>query len=152
MVVRLSDGIGLVGPLVLAGRSTCLRCMDLHRAAHDRHWPTVVASLTGRVGSASPATTMATAALAAEQALLVLDSLVIPGQPPPTLDAVLELDTRRGELRRRRWAPHADCDCGAAHIWREDRRHGYPTRGEVSPKEESTPGLGRLPCEEVAAQ
>ena len=152
LVVRVSDGIGLVGPLVLAGRSTCLRCIDLHRAARDRRWPTVVAGLTGRVGSASPATTMATAALAAEQALLVLDSLVIPGQPPPTLDAVLELDARRGELHRRGWAPHSDCDCGAAHIRREDRQQGHSTRGEVSPKEEPRPGSGRLACEEMAAQ
>jgi bacteriocin biosynthesis cyclodehydratase domain-containing protein len=114
LVVRVADGVGLVGPLVLSRRSACLRCGDLHRAARDPRWATVAADLAGRIGSASHATTTATAALAVEQAVLVLDSVVAAGQPPPTLNAVLELDPRGGELRRRPWPPHPRCGCGAA--------------------------------------
>jgi bacteriocin biosynthesis cyclodehydratase domain-containing protein len=114
LVARVTDGVGLVGPLVLPRRSACLRCGDLHRAARDPRWATVAADLAGRVGSASHATTTATAALAVEQAVLVLDSLVASGRPPPTLNAVLELDPRGGELRRRPWPPHPRCGCGAA--------------------------------------
>lgn len=114
LVARVTDGVGLVGPLVLPRRSACLRCGDLHRAARDPRWATVAADLAGRVGSASHATTTATAALAVEQAVLVLDSLVAAGRPPPTLNAVLELDPRGGELRRRPWPPHPRCGCGAA--------------------------------------
>jgi bacteriocin biosynthesis cyclodehydratase domain-containing protein len=115
LLVRLVDGLGLVGPLVLPGRTACLRCFDLHLAAGDPCWPTVAADLVGRVGSAGPATVAATAALAAEQALTALDALVTAGPPPPTLDGVLELDTRRGSLRRRHWPPHPSCSCGAGH-------------------------------------
>jgi bacteriocin biosynthesis cyclodehydratase domain-containing protein len=115
LVVRLSDGVGLVGPLVLPGRSACLRCLDLHRAARDPCWPLVAAGLAGLVGSASPATTRATAALGVEQALLALDGPA-DVEPPPTLDGVLELDLRRAGLRRRACPPHPACQCGAAHI------------------------------------
>jgi len=75
LVVRMADELGLVGPLVLPGRTACLRCLDLHRAAADPHWPTVAARLAGWVGSGSPATLVATAALAAEQALLAVDAV-----------------------------------------------------------------------------
>lgn len=113
--VRLIDGLGLVGPLVLPGRTACLRCLDLHLAAGDPCWPTVAADLAGRVGSAGPATVAATAALAAEQALTALDAVVAAGPAPPTLDGVLELDVRRGTLRRVRWPAHPRCSCGTSH-------------------------------------
>ena len=116
LIAQVCDGIGTVGPLVLPGRSSCPRCMDLHGAAADDNWPVVAAGLTGRIGSASPATTTATAALTVEQALLALDSVTTPGPPPPTLDAVLELDIRHAELRQRPAPPHPDCLCGASHI------------------------------------
>jgi bacteriocin biosynthesis cyclodehydratase domain-containing protein len=125
LVVRVTDEVGLVGPLVLPKRSACLRCGDLHRAARDPCWATVAADLAGRIGSASHATTMATAALATEQAALVLDSLVSPGRPPPTLNGVLELDPRGGELRRRPWPPHPRCECGAARAWSAEQERAY---------------------------
>lgn len=113
--VRLVDGMGLVGPLVLPRRTACLRCVDLRLTARDPCWPAVAADLAGRVGSAGPATVAATAALAAEQALAALDALAGTGPPPPTLDGVLELDLRRGVLHRRPRPPHPDCPCGARH-------------------------------------
>jgi bacteriocin biosynthesis cyclodehydratase domain-containing protein len=130
LVVRLMDGIGLVGPLVLPGRSACLRCLDLHRAARDPCWPTVAAGLSGQVGSASPATVQATAALAVEQAMIAVEPMTS-AEPPPTLDAVLELDTRRGTARRRRWPPHPECGCGAAHIQAGDAASTAATRASV---------------------
>lgn len=114
LLVRLVDGLGLVGPLVLPGRSTCLRCLDLHLAAGDPCWPTVAADMLGKVGTADPATAAATAGIAAAQALAALDALVGTGPEPPTLDGVLEIDPRRGTLRRGHWPPHPRCSCGAA--------------------------------------
>lgn len=35
LLARFRDGIGVVGPLVLPGRSSCLHCADLHRAGRD---------------------------------------------------------------------------------------------------------------------
>ena len=114
LVVRVVDGVGLIGPLVLPGRSACLRCIDLHCAERDSCWPTVAADLAGRVGSGSQATCAATAAIATEQALMAMDAMITAGPAPPTLDGVLELDTKRGTLRRHRWQSHPGCDCGAA--------------------------------------
>lgn len=120
LLVRLVDGLGLVGPLVLPGRSACLRCLDLHLAAGDPCWPTVAADMAGKVGTADPATAAATAAIAAAQALAALDAFVGTGPAPPTLDGILEIDPRRGTLRRGHWPPHPRCTCGAARR-RSDR-------------------------------
>ncbi|HEY1970087.1 MAG TPA: hypothetical protein VGH89_19185 [Pseudonocardia sp.] len=112
--VRLIDGLGLVGPLTLPGRTACLGCVELHSIERDSCWPGSANGLTGIVGTASPATRRASAALAVDQATRWLDALVHPADPPPTLDTVLELDTARAQLRHRRWSAHPDCPCGAA--------------------------------------
>ncbi len=62
--VRLRDGRGVVGPLVLPGSTSCLRCADLTRSDADEEWPHVAAQLLGRVGHAAPATVLATTAVA----------------------------------------------------------------------------------------
>lgn len=111
LAARLRDGVGVVGPLVLPGRSACLGCLELHRCARDPEWPRVSALLVGRRGSADPACTAATAALATAQALAALDGLAGAGSPPPTLDAALELDPVAGTLVRRSWAPWPGCRC-----------------------------------------
>jgi hypothetical protein len=73
LAVRLRDGTGVVGPLVLPGRSACLGCVELHRRSRDPGWPAVAAQLIEREGSADPATAAATAALGVAQVLLVID-------------------------------------------------------------------------------
>ncbi len=108
--VRLRDGIGVVGPLVLPGRTACLDCLDLRRTALDPGWPGVAAQLVGRIGRADPATVVATAALGTAQALAALDGAAA----PPTLDATLELDPTAGVLARVAWSPHPECPCGGA--------------------------------------
>ncbi|AXB44850.1 TOMM precursor leader peptide-binding protein [Amycolatopsis albispora] len=110
LVVRVREGLGLVGPLVYPGRSSCLRCADLYRSGADSSWPTVAGQLAGREQEADAANVYAVAGLATRQALRVLH----PNQePPPTWNGVLELDTYTGKLRRRHWSPHPDCGCGA---------------------------------------
>jgi bacteriocin biosynthesis cyclodehydratase domain-containing protein len=122
--VRLRDGTGVVGPLVLPGRSACLGCFELHRRARDPDWPAVAAQLLGREGSAEPEAAAATAALGVAQVLAVLDGgtcRAAPGERdrsttggvPPVLDATLELDLVAGTLLRRPWMSHPDCTCGA---------------------------------------
>ncbi len=55
LLVRMRDGIGVIGPLVLPGRTACLGCLDLQRRARAPGWPTVAAQLAGRRGRADPA-------------------------------------------------------------------------------------------------
>jgi hypothetical protein len=112
LVVRVRDGVGVVGPLVLPGRTTCLGCIEIERCARDPAWTAAAAQLVGVPGRAAPACIAATAGLATAQALVALDG---PDGPagPPALDATLELDADAGTIVRRTWAPHPDCRCGA---------------------------------------
>jgi len=99
--VRLRDGRGIVGPLVLPGSTSCLRCADLTRCAADEEWPHVAAQLLGRVGHAGPATVMATAAVALGQLEKVLSGTARPA--PASLDATLEIDLDTHRLTVRPW-------------------------------------------------
>ena len=126
--VRLRDGSGIVGPLVLPGRTTCLGCLELERCARDPGWPTVSAQLVGTPGRADPACVTATVGLATAQALVALDAVACAGaEPVPSVDVTLELDVDRGALTRRDWSPHPSCGCGAA---RGGTRHGVATCAE----------------------
>src|SRR6516165_8762324 len=58
--VRVRDGTGLVGPLVIPGVTSCLRCADLHRSDRDAAWPVVASQLRDTVGTADRATVLAT--------------------------------------------------------------------------------------------
>lgn len=111
---RVRDGVGVVGPLVLPGRTSCLRCADLHRADADPCWPALAGQLLGRAGGGGLGVSTATAALAAEQALAALTGAAGGRPVPAVLEATLEIDPLGGRLDRRRWVPHPDCPCGAA--------------------------------------
>ena len=115
--VRVRDGTGLVGPLVIPGVTSCLECADLYRSDRDAAWPAVAAQLRDAVGSADRATMLATAALALNQVDRVIravresDDPLGGGDPPPTLDTTLELDLRTGSTTSRRWTRHPRCEC-----------------------------------------
>ncbi|AWT52927.1 hypothetical protein [Mycolicibacterium smegmatis] len=115
--VRVRDGTGLVGPLVIPGVTSCLHCADLHRADRDAAWPALAAQLRGTVGSASRATILATAALALRQVELVIRAVNgtagpdDPPEPPATLGTTLELTADGYSMSFRRWSRHPDCQC-----------------------------------------
>jgi bacteriocin biosynthesis cyclodehydratase domain-containing protein len=115
--VRVRDGTGLVGPLVIPGVTSCLECADLYRSDRDADWPAVAAQLRDAVGSADRATMLATAALALNQVDRVIRAVQESedprhaGDPPPTLDTTLEFDVRTGSTVSRRWTRHPRCRC-----------------------------------------
>jgi hypothetical protein len=115
--VRVRDGVGLVGPLVIPGVTSCLGCADLHRSDRDAAWPAVAAQLRDTVGNADRATVLATAALALNQvdrvvrAVRLGDHVTRTSEPPPTLDATLEFDVNVGSIVARRWSRHPRCTC-----------------------------------------
>jgi bacteriocin biosynthesis cyclodehydratase domain-containing protein len=110
LAVRVREGVGVVGPLVVPGLTSCLRCADLHRTDLDPRWPAVAAQLAERPPSADAVAATGTAALAAAQVLLALDCA---GSAPPAADTTLELDPVRGVVDHRSWSRHPACDCGA---------------------------------------
>lgn len=112
LLVRVRDGTGLVGPLVLPGVTSCLECADLHRRDRDAAWPAIAAQLRDTIGVADRATMLATAALALSQVNQVIAA--VRGQrpdPPAALDATLEFDLPAGTIMARTWTRHPLCRC-----------------------------------------
>ena len=112
LVATVRGSTGIVGPLVVPGATSCLRCADLHRRDADPGWPALAAQLTATDPPPGGATVtcLLTAATAALQVLGYLDGSGAPG----TLDATIELRPPDHSPRLRRWRPHPGCGCGAA--------------------------------------
>ena len=131
--VRVRDGTGLVGPLVLPGVTSCLRCADLHRSDRDAAWPAVAAQLRDTVGSADRATVLATAALALNQVDRVIAAVrggVNRSRPAATADAGHHAGVRRRH-RLDRGPPvdtaspmHARADNACCHVDRPSAPSG----------------------------
>ncbi|MCB0923995.1 MAG: cyclodehydratase [Mycobacterium sp.] len=119
--VRVRDGAGLVGPLVIPGVTSCLICADLHRTDRDPAWPALAAQLREVIGTADRPTLLATAALALGQVQRVIagvragaapDAVTgVPDAPPPEFDVSWEIDVGSGAIRARRWPRHPLCGC-----------------------------------------
>ncbi|WP_394613632.1 TOMM precursor leader peptide-binding protein [Lentzea sp. JNUCC 0626] len=117
LAVRVREGVAIVGPLVLPGRSSCLNCADLHRTDQDPQWPEIAAQLVGRPASYDVLFASGTAALAVAQILESLSYLTGRDQaPPPVVNATVELDLATGVAERRSWYPHPDCQCSAHNM------------------------------------
>jgi bacteriocin biosynthesis cyclodehydratase domain-containing protein len=111
LVASGQEAIGIVGPLVVPGRTACLRCLDLTRAELDPAWPLILAQLAGQQAeppACGAVLTASVAALAAAQALLFVDR---PGRAGPAWNGTLELEMPGWQWRRRTWLPHPDCTC-----------------------------------------
>ncbi|MDQ1627216.1 MAG: hypothetical protein QOI54_960 [Actinomycetota bacterium] len=114
LFATVRDGTGVVGPLVLPGRSSCHRCHDLHRTDRDPAWPRVAAQLAGRTPQATtPCDVVLATAVAAQAAAQVLAHLD-GDRPPPTVDGTIEISQADGRTRRRGWTVHPLCGCGWA--------------------------------------
>jgi len=120
LAVRVRDGVGLVGPLVIPGVTSCLGCADLHRRDRDAAWPAVAAQLRDTVGVADRPTLLATAALALSQVNRVIGAVRGPDAerhqgpdpgPPQALNATLEFDVHAGSIVARQWPKHPLCSC-----------------------------------------
>jgi hypothetical protein len=109
LIARVIETTGVVGPLVLPGTTSCLRCHDLHRTDRDPAWPRILAQANAPLpGVAACDVTLAAqvAALAAQQVLAHIDGFV-----PATVDGTVEVALPFGLPRRRSWRPHPACGC-----------------------------------------
>ncbi|WP_431839208.1 hypothetical protein [Gordonia hongkongensis] len=119
LLVRVRDGVGIVGPLVLPGLSSCLMCADRHRSDADPDWPALAVQLIRTSGQASPAVVAMTAAVAHSQIEQLVKAVrdrphVEPRPDPQLLDHVLEFRDDPTRLDIRQWSPHPACDCRPA--------------------------------------
>ncbi|WP_024795482.1 hypothetical protein [Tomitella biformata] len=113
--VRLRDGVGVLGPLVLPGTTSCLRCADLYRRDLDPDWPLLLAQQLGRTGNACRATLLATVGLAMTELARILtpgsNSPHLAQGQPVTLNTTIEVDLRTPSLATRHWPRHPLCRC-----------------------------------------
>jgi hypothetical protein len=109
LVATVRGQTGVVGPFVVPGSTSCLRCGDLHRRDADPRWPGFAAQLTA--GEAPPSgatvTCLLTAVTAAVQVLAFLDG----ASAPAAVETTLEFSPPELLPRVRRWPVHPGCDC-----------------------------------------
>jgi hypothetical protein len=113
LAVAADEAIGVVGPLVIPGRTACLRCLDLTRAERDPAWPLILAQLEGRESdpcACDAPLAAAVSALAAAQVLAFIDRAVTAGA---VANGTLELVLPDWQWRRRTWPRHPGCSCGS---------------------------------------
>jgi len=112
LLVEVRDATGVVGPLVLPGRTPCLRCLDHTRTDLDPAWPVLAHQLPaageGDLGC-DGALALAVAAQAAAQVLAMVDGTAVPA----ALGGTLEMALPDWRWRRRSWPVHPDCGCDA---------------------------------------
>jgi molybdopterin/thiamine biosynthesis adenylyltransferase len=131
LVVRMRDGRAILGPFVLPGESSCIRCHDLHRAARDPYWPTMLDHLLTEPEAAPACDTVLATALAAAAVLQVL--AYVDGLVPTCVDATVEMGLPVGEQRTRTWSPHPACGCR----W-DPESHPSDPRSSWSPVDATT--------------
>jgi bacteriocin biosynthesis cyclodehydratase domain-containing protein len=110
---RATEGTGLVGPLVVPSRTSCLRCADLHATEVDYCWPTVATQLAVSNRPADLATSQATAAFTVGQVLRLLHEPSEGRADLPVWNTTIEIDTFAGTSRSTPAGPHPTCSCGA---------------------------------------
>lgn len=114
IAVTAFGGQAVVGPLVIPGITSCLRCRDLHRADGDAAWPRLSAQWAHRPPQ-TPAVPAAlahlAAALATLQVLAVIDSADDRLPPLPTLNGALVISLPGGSVHAERRPPHPLCGC-----------------------------------------
>lgn len=112
LAVSASEAIAVVGPLVLPGRSACIRCTDLTRRDRDPAWPLIAAQLAAGAEPSQPACDAVLAANAATQAAgQALAFIENSGPGPAVIGGTLELVLPDWRWRRRTWPIHYDCGC-----------------------------------------
>lgn len=114
LVARVRELNGVIGPLVLPGRTPCLTCLHLHRSDRDPAWPVISAQLLGPERDEDPAAVAlcaTVAGLACLQALAFLDAPPSAGTLPASAGGTLELALPDWRVRRRSWPVHPLCGC-----------------------------------------
>jgi bacteriocin biosynthesis cyclodehydratase domain-containing protein len=113
LVVSASEAIGIVGPLVIPGRTACLRCLDLFRTDHDPAWPLILAQLAGRPPGPLACDAPLAAAVAAQATSQALAFIDRGPSAVAVTNGTLELVLPSWQWRRRTWSPHPECSCGS---------------------------------------
>ena len=115
LAVAVTGARAVIGPLVIPGRTSCLRCRDLHLADADDTWPRAAVQWAARrPGPAAAGLAHLSGAWAALHALAVIDAGSDDVQAPAINAAlIVTLPDAAAELESR--PPHPLCGC----LWPE---------------------------------
>jgi bacteriocin biosynthesis cyclodehydratase domain-containing protein len=111
LAVTAEEAIGIVGPMVRPGQTSCLRCLHLTRSELDPAWPLILAQLVGRPASLPACDAALAAAVAAQAAVQALAFLDRDPLHAPAENGTLELALPDWQWHRRTWPPHPACRC-----------------------------------------
>ncbi|WP_040518165.1 hypothetical protein [Gordonia neofelifaecis] len=112
LAVHVRDDVGVVGPLVLPGLSSCLRCVELHRTDLDEAWPVIAATLHGVAGAGGTAARLSTVAVAHAQIAEIADQRFHrESAPPTTIGTTIEFHQRPCRMEVRPAPVHPRCGC-----------------------------------------
>ncbi len=111
LAVTAEEAIGIVGPMVRPGQTSCLRCLHLTRSELDPAWPLILAQLVGRTASLPACDAALAAAVAAQAAVQALAFLDRDPLHAPAENGTLELALPDWQWHRRTWPPHPACAC-----------------------------------------
>jgi len=103
----------VVGPLVVPGRTSCLRCRHLHRQDADSAWPVLAVQWSHAIAHLPlPPVDPLLSRLAADWAVLVLRTWVdLPDAPHQWGDMAIDLTLPLGDPQIRSCPPHPLCGC-----------------------------------------
>jgi bacteriocin biosynthesis cyclodehydratase domain-containing protein len=107
LLVHSTRGHGLVGPLVVPGRTACGRCLEAHRTDADPARVVVAAHVADTVDDLDSTVCTSVAALAVAQAMAFLEC----GTAVPSTDGLLRVDAVHATTSRTPLAPHRRCGC-----------------------------------------
>lgn len=109
---EVHETTGVLGPFVMPGRTSCLRCRDLHRTGRDPGWPRAAAPLSPPTPGAEQRA--CDVLLATQTAVLAAMNVLahIEGEPLPTAGATYEITLPFLTQTRRERPPHPECGCG----------------------------------------
>jgi bacteriocin biosynthesis cyclodehydratase domain-containing protein len=111
LALAAEEAIGIVGPLVRPGRTSCLHCLHLTRSDLDPAWPLILAQLMGSPASPAACDAALAASVAAQAATQALTFLDRYPAPAPAENGTLELELPHWQWRRRTWPRHPACPC-----------------------------------------
>jgi hypothetical protein len=113
LTATAGEAIGVVGPLVVPGRSVCLHCLNLARTERDPAWPLILAQLIGRQPPTAACDCVLATSVAAQASAQLLAFVDRGGRAAAVTNGTLELVLPDWQWRRRTWRPHPACVCGA---------------------------------------
>ncbi len=111
LAAAASEAIGVVGPLVVPGRTACLRCLDYVRAASDPAWPLILAQLSARRPQPAACDAVLAATVAAQAAGQTLAAIDKAPMASAAANGTLEVVLPDWRWRRRTWSQHPACLC-----------------------------------------